>query len=57
MQKVLRSNCLKSYFERRMSKINTIETKPKESQFSQFGEKIYIYNQFFLNDLVLWFCF
>ena len=28
------------YSERRMSKINTIETKPKQSQFSQFVEKI-----------------
>ena len=36
-----------------MSKINTIETKPKQSQFSQFVEKIYIYNQFYLNELVL----
>ena len=30
-----------------MSKINTVETKPKQCHFNQFVEKIYIYNQFF----------
>ena len=46
------------YFERRIClKSNAIETKPKQSQFSQFVENIYIYNQFYLNELVLCFCF
>ena len=54
-EKVFRSNCLKpDILREEQSKINAIETK---SQFSQFVEKIYICNQFYLNQLVLWFCF
>ena len=45
------------YFERRICLKSTQLKQNQNSQFSEFVEKICIYNQFYLNDLVLWFCF
>ena len=57
MEKVLGSNCLKPDILREECLKSTQLKQNQNSQFSQLVEKICIYNQFFLNELVLWFFF
>ena len=59
MQKVLEVKSFKvGYFERRIC-LKSTQLKQNQNKVNsvKFVENIYIYNQFYLNELVLWFCF
>ena len=59
MQKVLGVKSFKGgYFERRIY-LKSIQLKQNQNKVNsvKFVENIYIYDEFYLNELVLWFCF
>ena len=59
MQNVLGVKLLKAaYFERRIClKSAQLKQNQRKVNSSKFVENIYIYGQFYLNELALWFCF
>lgn len=59
MQRVLGVTLFKAgYFERRTClKSTQLKQNQNEVNSSKFVKKLYMYDQFYLNELVLWFCF
>ena len=59
MQKCLGFKLVKAgYFEREICLISTqLKQNQNKVNSAKFAENIYIYNQFYLNELFLWLCF